>query len=225
MGRARQNFTGRLRLAPAAVMGIALALVGCSAGQIAQTAGMEPAINGGIGQAGTIAIRNVQLAYPQGGAYPQGASAVLLGTIVNTGQTDDELVSARTPVADIAITGDRALPAGRTLVAEVVDVKATSSSVTTTSSPTSVASTSTPSSGSESPTAPSSQAPSNSVATTTAKPASIGKITLVLTGLAEEIRSGKTVEVTFIFRSGQATVAVPVAVPTTPREAPAHETP
>src|ERR1041384_4266852 len=74
-----------LRFAPA-VVGIALALAGCSAGQISQTAGMEPAVNGSNGNAGAIAVRDIQLAYPADGGYARGADAVVLGSIVNSGR-------------------------------------------------------------------------------------------------------------------------------------------
>lgn len=224
MSRARQSNTGRLRLAPA-VVGIALALAGCGAGQITSTAGMEPAVNGGIGQAGDIAIRDIQLAYPEHGVYEPGQSAVVLGSVVNFGRTEDELLNVTSNAGEVTVEGDRKLPPGRALMAELANgelgttTTSTSTSTTSTTTTTSAPGTtsSAPPSGSQRPTT-STSGPSQTPTTTTtsAKPTSIGKLTLVL-ALNEEIRSGQTVEITFTFRSGSATVTVPIAVPTTPR--------
>ncbi|MET0236833.1 MAG: hypothetical protein ABW224_19450, partial [Kibdelosporangium sp.] len=129
MSRERRS----LRFAPA-VAGIALALAGCSAGQISQTAGMEAAVNGGTGNAGTIAVRDIQLAYPKDGVYERNAAAVVLGTVVNTGQTDDELVSVTSPAGAVSITGDKGLAAGRALIAELPAGGLPTSAVATTPS-------------------------------------------------------------------------------------------
>ncbi|MEV4311041.1 hypothetical protein [Actinocrispum sp. NPDC049592] len=246
MSRARLNSTGWLRVAPAAV-GLALALAGCGAGQIAQTSGMEPAVNGGTGQAGTIAIRDVRLAYPQDGVYRSGADAVVEGVIVNTGQADDQLVGVTSPAGEAEITGDRKLPAGTSLVIAPGSGGTTKSSSSSSSSSATVTTTTTPSAPSGSATPPSasggasgsasgsasSGSASGSAATTTSAPTTtsstqpvvIGKINIVITGLTQDIVSGKTIEITFVFASGQATVTVPIATPTTPRQAPVEESP
>jgi hypothetical protein len=230
-----------LRYATAAV-GIALALAGCGAGQISQTAGMEPAVNGGEGDVGPIAVRDIQLAYPPHGVYESGASAVVLGTIVNSALTDDELVSITSPAGQVTITGDKSLPAGRSLILEapvggVPTTTSSSSSRPTTSgsssapqtsgsgtsgpatsgAQTSGSATSGPAtSGSSSSSAPSTT--SSRPTTTSARPVTIGKVTVILANIGEEIRSGKTIELTFTFRSGSVTIPVPIAVPTTPRQ-------
>jgi copper(I)-binding protein len=246
VSRARQNSTGRLRLAPAAVgiaVGAALALGGCSAGQIAQTAGMEPAVNGGIGQAGQIAIRDVQLAYPTDGVYKARSSAVVIGYIVNDGQSDDALLQVTSPAGNVVVAGDKNLPAGTSLA---LDPKATpptssssssaSSSATTTSAPTgssssssssSSATTTTGSSSSSSSSSSAATTTSSSVATTTSTPKpTIGKVAIVVTNIKDDLWSGKTIDLTFVFRNGgQATITVPIANPTTTRKPPAEETP
>ena len=133
MSRVRRNSTGRPRIA-LAVLGlgavVALGAAGCSAGQITQTDTQLPAVNGGMGQAGAIALRNIQLVYPQGGTYPQGGKVAVIGTIANGGQFDDELLSVNSPVAASAIIeGDRRLSAGRTLVAEKgIEISSTTAS-------------------------------------------------------------------------------------------------
>ncbi len=223
MSRVRHS----LRYATAAV-GIALALAGCGAGQISQTAGMEPAVNGGEGDVGPIAVRDIQLAYPPQGVYEPGSTAVVLGTLVNSALTDDELVSITSPAGQVTITGDKSLPAGRSLILEMPagGLPTSSSRPTTTSStptsgtptsgaPTSGAATSgsgTPASGATT------TATTPRPTTTTQRPVTIGKVTVLLTGIGEEIRSGKTIELTFTFRSGSVTIPVPIAVPTTPRQ-------
>ncbi|MFC0116221.1 hypothetical protein [Kibdelosporangium aridum] len=149
MSRVRHS----LRYATAAV-GIALALAGCGAGQISQTAGMEPAVNGGEGDVGPIAVRDIQLAYPPQGVYEPGSTAVVLGTLVNSALTDDELVSITSPAGQVTITGDKSLPAGRSLILEMPagGLPTSSSRPTTTSS--------TPTSGT-----PTSGAPTSGAAT------------------------------------------------------------
>jgi hypothetical protein len=218
VSRARQSSTGRLRLAPA-VVGIALALAGCGAGQISSTAGMEPAVNGGIGQAGDIAIRDIQLAYPDHGVYEPGQTAVVLGSVVNSGRTEDELLNVTSNAGEVTVEGDRKLPPGRALMAEMAngELSTTTSSSTSTSTSALGTTSSAPPSGTTGSTT-SSNTPSQTPTTTTTsvKPTSIGKLTLVLR-LGEELRSGQTIQITFTFRSGSATVTVPIAVPTTPR--------
>ncbi|PXY31121.1 hypothetical protein BAY60_01530 [Prauserella muralis] len=106
----------------AAVLGLgaALFLTGCGAGQITQTDTQAAAINGANAQSGNIAIRDAELAYPEGtqpAAYVQGANAEVMLSIVNQGGTNDQLVSVSSPAASgVSVTGDRAVPADSTLV-------------------------------------------------------------------------------------------------------------
>lgn len=237
----RQRHSLRFATAAAGV-GIALVLSGCGAGQISQTAGMEPAVNGAEGDVGPVAVRNIQFAYTPHGAYEKDASVALTGALVNSAQSDDELVSVTSKAGQVEINGDKKLVAGRSLLIEVPaggvptssSHASSASPATTTSAPTSGAATSgsatsgaatsgAATSGSATSGAATSGAVTSGAVTTTSRPATsaappaLGKVTIVLTGLTEEIRSGKTVEVTFTFRSGSVTVPVPVAVPTTPR--------
>ncbi|MBI1759267.1 MAG: copper chaperone PCu(A)C [Actinobacteria bacterium] len=82
----------------------ALALAGlfttaCSAGQTAQTSVERSAVDGASGTAGSIALRNVRLAYPASGRYQAGSNAALAFAAVNSGLKDDSLVSIRTDAA------------------------------------------------------------------------------------------------------------------------------
>ena len=96
--------TSRSVLAGLVVVG-GLALAGCGAGQIAQTAQQKPTVDGQMAQVGPIAIRDAALEYPAGGVYERGSDARLRMVVVNTGIAPDTLVSASSPVAtDVTIS-------------------------------------------------------------------------------------------------------------------------
>jgi copper(I)-binding protein len=88
---------GRALLAAA---GLAAALTACSAGQEAQTAFISPNVEGANGDVGDIALRNITIAYPDGGRYAKAADARLQFTLVNSGDGDDALVEVRTDAAE-----------------------------------------------------------------------------------------------------------------------------
>jgi copper(I)-binding protein len=237
VSRARRNPTAAPRLVPALLgLGVAavLGVAGCSAGQITQTDTQMPAVNGGMGQVGSIALRNIELVYPQGGSYPQGGDAVLIGTIVNQGNGADELVSVTTPVArNVAIKGDARLPAGRTLVAEkgvqiavptgsvphgTSSAAPSSGAAPTASVPPSVASPSSEPPTSEPPETTSAQPTASPTAPTSSAPATRGEVVITLEDLTEPLRSGRSIPITFVFRDGgSVTINVPIAVPGAPR--------
>jgi copper(I)-binding protein len=83
-----------------------LALAGCGAGQVAQTAQQRPTVDGQGAQVGPIAIRYAALEYPTSGVYEQGSTARLRMVVVNTGdQRTDTLTSVRSNVsADVTIS-------------------------------------------------------------------------------------------------------------------------
>jgi copper(I)-binding protein len=96
--------TSRSVLAGLLVLG-GLAVAGCGAGQVAQTAETQPTIDGSNAQAGDIAIRNAALEYPIGGAYEKGSDARLRMVVVNQGVVADVLTAVRTTAAeDVTIT-------------------------------------------------------------------------------------------------------------------------
>lgn len=109
----------------ASVMGLAacaaaagVALTGCGAGQVSQTATQEPAVNGAAASAGSIALRNVHLRAPQVSDYVQPGSDVelLLVAANNSADVNDKLVSISSEVGEISLTGDGTVPAGGVLV-------------------------------------------------------------------------------------------------------------
>jgi copper(I)-binding protein len=100
-------------------LGAALVLAGCGAGQITQTNTMLPAVNGTLGQAGQIAVRNASLANSDKceQAYAAGSDAPLKLTVANGGPKDDELVAVNSPnAASGVIEGQKTIVAGSTLV-------------------------------------------------------------------------------------------------------------
>lgn len=104
----RPNLARRRAAAYVAVIGTAVAVAGgCAAGQIAETANIEPAVVGVNDNVGTMALRNVGLVYPEKGVYPRSANARLEFTLVNESTTPDRLVAISTDAAT-AVTVDGA---------------------------------------------------------------------------------------------------------------------
>jgi len=241
--------TGPLRtILPAVAVGLAALLVGCAAGQVTQTDSIEPAVNGNRGDVGDIALRDVMLAYPESGEYREGDEAPLVLTIVSTGDTDDELLSVSSPAApNVELLGNTSLPARTRLQVVVPEEPVAESSAAPSTTETSETSPSEPSepsepaeptdssapgtgessepgepSGSE---APSSEGPASSETSVTATLDEVGTMSIVLTGLVQDLPMGRNVPVTFVFaNAGQITINLPIAAPATARpEAPETE--
>jgi copper(I)-binding protein len=218
---------------PLIVAGLAamLVLAGCGAGQNTQTDSVEPAVNGTKGQIGDILIRDAQFSYPNGGVYPAGGQGPLVLTIVNTGATDDELVSVSSSVAEsVEVTGDRALTARRAIqVGKPGESVSGSAAVTTTTTTRSSSSSVPPSSGASGSVSGSASGSATATTTTTttstsAAPVEIGVATIVVKGFTESLSSGKTYPVTFVFRNaGSITLNLPIAAPNTARPEPTGE--
>jgi copper(I)-binding protein len=205
------------------VLGAALVLAGCGAGQITQTSTQQPAVNGSYAQVKSLLLRNAAVQYPASGpGYPAGADAPLTLTIVNTALQDDSLVSVTSEGAQSAVIGgSKQIVGGHSLVIgpdnlveSTTEVVPSSAAPTSSSAP---ASTSSPSSTS------SSQAPSSSAPTSTSTEApavTVGKGTIVLHGLKQPLWPGQTIKVVFTFQnSGSIEIALPVFAPTKPGSA------
>ncbi|WP_028663083.1 copper chaperone PCu(A)C [Saccharomonospora halophila] len=110
------------RMVSAAVVAVGAALLvsGCAAGQITQTDSQVATINGTRAQAGDIAIRKAELAYPEGDdpLYRAGTSPGVAMYLVNESELrDDTLVSASTDAAaNVVLNGSREVPAQGALV-------------------------------------------------------------------------------------------------------------
>jgi copper(I)-binding protein len=111
--------TSALRAGLAACgLAVAVALSGCGAGQVSQTATQEPAVNGTSVTAGAIALRNIHLRAVQSTDYVQpGRDVELIFTAVNTSpDVNDKLVSITSDVGTVSLSGDTTVPAGGVLV-------------------------------------------------------------------------------------------------------------
>lgn len=232
------------KLVPAVAIGVSalLGVVGCSAGQVAQTADMEPAVNGNMAQVGNLMLRDVMVAFPENGEpYRTGEDAPLLLTIVNVGGEDDTLTGVTSEAGEVEIIGNAKIP-GRTALQVVLpgDNPASSSEPAEPSSESSEPSSESSESSAPETTGESTEesAPSTSETETTGEstetstsapsvtatstetdaPDVVGTISLVITGLTGDLPYGKQVEVTFTFaNTGEVKVTLPVGAPATAR--------
>jgi hypothetical protein len=69
-----------------------MALSGCSAGQVTQTATQGRDRTGGASQVEDISVHAVQFVHPPGGAYEVGDQVEVTMAIVNSGRVDDQLI-------------------------------------------------------------------------------------------------------------------------------------
>ena len=96
----------------------AFALSGCSAGQVAQTATQEPAVNGTLATVGEIALRNIHLRATQSTDYVQpGRDVELLFVAANNSpDVNDKLLSVSSDVGTVSLSGDTTVPANDVLL-------------------------------------------------------------------------------------------------------------
>jgi periplasmic copper chaperone A len=172
----------------------ALALAGCGAGQVANTAEQVANAPGANTATGPISVRDAVIVFGdtvEGAVYSRGESAPLSMTIVNETGEADRLVSASSPFAQsVEISGTTEIPAGRAVVVQG----------------------DTNEQGALAPGGVPTVAPN-----TTPQPEQ--GATVVLTGLLDDIRAGVSYPVTFVFeRAGEVTVDVPVGNSEEPRE-------
>lgn len=108
----------RLCAAAAGLVAGSMILIGCSAGQISQTASQEAAVNGNSANAKNIALRNVHLLSTQTSDYLQPGRTVPLVFVAanNSPDVNDKLLGITSDVGAVAMTGDAAIPAGAALV-------------------------------------------------------------------------------------------------------------
>jgi hypothetical protein len=100
-----------------------VALSGCGAGQVSQTATQEPAVNGVNATVGEISLRNVHLRAPQTSDYVRPGSDVELLFVASNGSpdTNDELVSITSDVGTVTLAGNGTVPANGVLVVGAPD--------------------------------------------------------------------------------------------------------
>ncbi|MGW5141264.1 hypothetical protein ACWEPH_19520 [Nocardia beijingensis] len=204
----------RMVTVAALAAGAAIALSGCGAGQVSQTAQQVAAVNGNHADVGRIALRNVHIVYPsEGTGYnnTKGGKALIALSIVNNGESvADELTSITTDLGTVKITPASGksvveLAPQQTVVAATQPVKREAAPTTTSAAPTS--------------------APRSAAPTTTADSHGAGEhgspaagqdpeanpILIEITGLTRDIAPGLTYNVSFNFKqNGTVQVQVPV---------------
>ena len=233
----------RAALVIGAVVG-SLALGGCGAGQVAQTAYQANASGGATYNVNGIAIRDAQIAFGQNvegaAVHPRGTDAPLEMHVINQSTQNDRLVAASSPVAaSVQITGPSDLPAGVAMVVGGESGTGGQTQAGASEAPAEPPLDATLQPVPSEPTAPAgaTQEPSDTSPTGSASPsgeapaaglqppppiASVVPSTrytqVVLTGLREDIRAGLTYEVDLTFeRAGVVKVQLPVAYPGLPR--------
>jgi copper(I)-binding protein len=205
-----RSFLARKVAAAAAVGAAAVLAAACSAGQTAQTAMEQSTVDGASADAGSIALRNVRIAYPPNATYVAGSSAVLEFSAVNTGREADQLLSVKAPVAASVGVGPGAGQAGASASGGPGSTApSTSDSTSGSSSPSGPTSSASPPGSSSAPAGEQAQVDLPPGALVSFGPA--GAV-VQLMGLTTDLVSGQTVEITFVFaKAGSVTVAVPVS--------------
>ena len=210
----------------------AVAITGCGAGQITQTARQVAAVEGANATAGPIAVRNAMIEFdePAHGAvvYPAGGNAPLQMVIANSGAQVDRLVAASSPVAtSVQVSGVLRIPGGQSL--RIEGAPAGPGAVPTaepTTEPTEAPAAGAP--AAEAPAAgaapaeqPAAGDPAAAVEQPPTEESGVGHI--VLTGLREDVQPGLTYPLVLTFeRAGEVRVDVPVESPDTLRAEAAH---
>jgi hypothetical protein len=114
--RARRRSARVAMLAAGGLIG-AVALSGCSAGQVAQTAMQQSAVDGNQAVINNVALRNVRIQALQTGDFLRpGATVDLVLVAVNQSpDITDKLVGITTDIGKVTVTGDPVLPASGVL--------------------------------------------------------------------------------------------------------------
>ena len=114
--RARRRSARVAMLAAGGLIG-AVALTGCSAGQVAQTAMQQSAVDGNQAVINNVALRNVRIQALQTGDFLRpGATVDLVLVAVNQSpDITDKLVGITTDIGKVTVTGDPVLPASGVL--------------------------------------------------------------------------------------------------------------
>jgi copper(I)-binding protein len=227
----------------------AVALGGCSAGQIAETAVKVPAVAGVDANVGDIAIRNAAVSFPATGYnWPAGSDVPLQLQIANNGAKADELVSASAqdassvtlrmvPEGGQASSTPEPLPSAPTgtptpTVSGLPSPPPSRGTAPGLASASSSPSSSASSTGSASPSGSATETPGAGQSFPLTLPAqqvtslTNGGLQLVLVGLSKQLDPSATVTVTLQFaEAGTVTLKLPFAPPSTPlpRESPSAE--
>ena len=96
---------------------VAVALTGCSSGQLSQTASQESAVDGSQAVINDVALRNVRIQAAQSTDFLRPGTTVDLVLVVINQSPDvaDKLVGISSDIGMVTVTGDARLPAGGAL--------------------------------------------------------------------------------------------------------------
>jgi copper(I)-binding protein len=102
----------RVGIVAAAGLAAVVALSGCGAGQLSQTAVQQPAVNGTTTNVGQISVRNIHVRAAQSTDYVEaGRDVELLFVAVNgSPDTNDKLVSVTSDIGTVTLTGKTDIP-------------------------------------------------------------------------------------------------------------------
>ncbi|MEV6095524.1 hypothetical protein [Nocardia sp. NPDC051981] len=184
--------------------GAVLALSGCGAGQVSQTATQVAAVNGNTANVGSIALRDVRFLLPQTEEYnnAKGGKAVLAFSAVNLSDSKtDELVSISTDLGQVKIADKIEIKPSGTVVADKPTTKDAAAAAAVREQ--------------------NAGEPASDKATDpNAKP-----VLIEVTGLTKDVTPGLTYPLTFVFKEGGTVVVnTPVdAGPNNPRQEPAKQ--
>jgi copper(I)-binding protein len=228
-----------------AVVG-SVALGGCAAGQVAQTAYQANSAGGATVTTNGIAIREAEVAYAgpvhDANVYRAGGSAPVEMRIINQSTQNDRLVSASSPVAaSVQISGQTDMPAGVEMVVGAATGTGGQTQPGASEAPASapldvgLPGEPTQTNPAAPPSAP--QQPSDTSPTGAANPSGEAPVAglqpppaitsiepstryaqIVLTGLRDNVRAGLKYDLVLTFeRAGQVHLSLPVAYPAQPR--------
>lgn len=101
----------------------AVALTGCSSGQLAQTSQQAPAVNGTATTISNILLRNVHIQAVQTSAFLKPGHQVDLVLVATNQSPDlaDKLVGITTDIGTVTVSGDTRVPAGGVLFVGTAD--------------------------------------------------------------------------------------------------------
>jgi copper(I)-binding protein len=212
----------------AATVGVLLlspvVLSACGAGQVPQTATEQRDKTGGKAEVGNLSLREVVLAYPEGGRYAPGDDAELQMAVLNNGGEDDTLTRITGQGFSGAVFTDKSSAAAST--APQTSASATTSVPTATATATATPTATNPATATATAPRVTSAAPSTSA--TAPAPTSLtipagqtvyvgtGTTHITLTGLQSGLTTGQSVSLTLSFqKAGDVTLPVTVANPPT----------
>jgi copper(I)-binding protein len=108
-----ESRTAAIRVGLAACgLAAAVAVAGCSAGQVSQTAVQQAAVNGSNARIGEITLSNVYLRADLSSDYVRPGSEVELLFVAANGSPDaaDKLLSVKSDVGTVTLSGDTTVP-------------------------------------------------------------------------------------------------------------------